>query len=183
MAIMLRAGTPSVPSSAIGKVIFPPAVASSIAGDERTGEGTADWAAGTELSLGGCVAGLDQGVSMTPSQKIAPRVRFGINATRMRPATRARITDERSSTGFSVDWSAGPRLVLTHGTSSAGRSIAVLTFPCNRPRLSRDLAVGARCRRRLGREPSARAIRIPCLLVSMTLITGRNCLPKKAAPQ
>ena len=30
---------------------------------------------------------------------------------------------------------------------------------------------------------SARAIRIACLLVSVTLITGRNCLPKKAARQ
>ena len=81
MAMMLRAGTPSVPSSVIGKVVFPPAAASSIAGDERTGDGTADCAAGPELSLGGCAEGIDQGVSMTPSQKIAPRVRFGTSAT------------------------------------------------------------------------------------------------------
>src|SRR6476661_4300931 len=179
MAMMLRAGTPSVPSSAIGKVMSPPAVASSVAGDERTGEGTEDWAAIPEFSLGGCVAGLNQGALIAASQNIAPRVRFGISATRMRPATNARIA-ERVSKELSGVWSTGPR--LAHVTSGAGLSVAVLTFPCNRPRLSRDLAVGARCRRRLGREPSA-GIRTPCLLVSVTLITGRNCLSKKAARQ
>jgi hypothetical protein len=59
---MLRAGTPSVPSSAIGKVTFLPAIASSVAGAERTGAGIAAWDAGMGNSLGGSIVGLDQGV-------------------------------------------------------------------------------------------------------------------------
>src|SRR6478672_2467355 len=102
----LRAGTPSVPSSAIGKVISPPADASSMAGDESTGVGTADGGA-TALSLAVIVEDLDQGILTAPSQKIAPRVRFGISATRMRPATNVRISESVSEDN-GVAWSARP---------------------------------------------------------------------------
>src|SRR5262245_66524884 len=85
MAMMLRAGTPSVPSSAMGKVIWPGAEASRVGGDESTGVGSAESA--TVLSLA-----FDQGVSAAPSQKIAPSIRFGISATRTRLATNARMS-------------------------------------------------------------------------------------------
>ena len=68
-----------------------PAAASSMAamrgpGTElRTG---ARWS----LSLAGSSRDIDQGISTAPSQKIAPSIRFGISATRTRPATNARIS-------------------------------------------------------------------------------------------
>jgi hypothetical protein len=96
MAMMLRAGTPSVPSRAIGKITCSPTVASSVAGAERTAGGTADRDAGTGLSLGASVTGLDQGVSITPSQKMVPSVRLGSSATRIRPATSVRSPGEKA---------------------------------------------------------------------------------------
>src|SRR6476620_8518174 len=129
--MMLRAGTPSVPSSAIGKVTSPPAVASSVAGDERTGEGTADSAAGPELSLGGCVVSLDQGALMAPSQNIAPRVRFGISATKMRPATSVRIPDKKARNGVSSRWSAKcSGIHASVGFSSVWKWFFVPTLTC-----------------------------------------------------
>ena len=106
MAMMLRAGTPSVPSSAIWKVTSLPPVNSSVAGAERTAGGIADRAAGKGLSLGGSVTGLDQGALITPSQKMAPRVRLGSSATKMTTATSARILDEKVSSGIGGVWSA-----------------------------------------------------------------------------
>src|SRR6478672_13268706 len=95
MAMMLRVGTPSVPSSAMGKVISAPGAASSVGGDESTGIGTTDGGA-IGLSLAVIIGGLDRGVSTAPSQKIAPSIRFGISATRTRAATKARISESVS---------------------------------------------------------------------------------------
>src|SRR6185312_13169405 len=81
MAMMLRAGTPSVPSSAMGRFTSSPAVASSIVGAERNARGSD----GVGFALGA-----DQGVSITPRKKMAPRGRLGRIAIRTRIAMRAR---------------------------------------------------------------------------------------------
>jgi hypothetical protein len=105
MAMTLRAGTPSVPSSAIGKATSSPAVASSVVGAERTGRGIADCNAGVGIMLGGNVTGLDQGVFITPRSKMAPTTRFGSSATKTRTATSVRIPDERVSNRLRGVWS------------------------------------------------------------------------------
>jgi len=135
MAMMLRAGTPSVPSSAMGKVIFPPADASSEGGDESTGVGTADGGA-TVLSLAVIVGDLDHGISTAPSQKIAPSIRFGIRAARTSPATNARIS-ESVGEGNGVVWSGRRGCTFTHETPCVGFSMAVLKLPSNGPRSRR----------------------------------------------
>src|SRR6476659_10003211 len=146
MAMMLRAGTPSVPSSAMGKVISPPGDASSEGGDESTGVGTADGGA-TVLSLAVIAANLDPGISTAPSQKIAPSIRFGVSAARTRPATNARIS-ESVSEGNGVLWSVRRGCTLTHEIPCVGFSMAVLKLPCDGLRLGRDLTVETSCRRR-----------------------------------
>src|SRR6476646_10399544 len=140
MAMMLRAGTPSVPSSAMGKAISAPGEASSEGGDESTGVGTADRGA-IDLSLAVIIGDLDQGISTAPSQKIAPSIRFGISAMRTRAATIARIS-ESVSEDSGVVWSARPGFTLPHETRCVGFSTAVLKFRRNRLRLGRDLTVG-----------------------------------------
>src|SRR6478672_4220741 len=139
MAMILRAGTPSVPSSAIGKVMSPPADASSAGGDESTGAGTTDGRATV-------VGDLDQGILTAPSQKIAPSVRYGVSAMRTRPATPARISESVSEDN-GVAWSARPGFTLAHEIPCVRFSTAVLKLRCNRL-LGRDLTVGTSCRRR-----------------------------------
>src|SRR4249920_1219295 len=146
MAMMLRAGTPSVPSSAMGKVISAPGDASSEAGDERTGIGTADGGA-IGLALAMIMGDLDRGISTAPSQKIAPSIRFGIRAARTSPATNARISKSVGE-GNGVVWSGRRGCTFTHETPCVGFSMAVLKLLCNGLRLGRDLAVGMSCRRR-----------------------------------
>ena len=78
-------------------------VAAVFPGDPVVGLGPFRWpvAAGEGAAA---VAG-DQGALIAPSQKIAPRVRFGISATRMRPAISARIPDKKARNGVSSRWS------------------------------------------------------------------------------
>ena len=111
----------------MGKVISPPADASSVGGDESTGVGTADGGA-TVLSLAVIVGDLGQGISTAPSQKIAPSVRFEISAMRTRAATNARIS-ESVSEDSGVVWSARPGCTLTHETPCVGWSTPVLRSP------------------------------------------------------
>jgi hypothetical protein len=80
MAMMLRAGTPSVPSSATGNGTVSPAMALSILGAERTGAGTV-WLNGTARNR----------------DKIAARVRFGRIAIRIRTAISFRRPEETAS--------------------------------------------------------------------------------------
>ena len=115
----------------MGKVISPPADASSVGGDESTGVGTTDGGA-TVLSLAVIVGDLDQGILTAPSQKIAPSIRFGISATRTRPATNARISESVSEDN-GVVWSARPGFTLTHETPCVGFSTAVLKLPLQSP--------------------------------------------------
>src|SRR6476646_2327430 len=129
MAMMLRAGTPSVPSSAMGKAISAPGEASSEGGDESTGVGTADRGA-IDLSLAVIMEDLDRAISTAPSQKIAPSIRFGISATRTRAAINARMSED---TGILC--SARPGFPLTHETPCVGFSTAVLKLRCNGLRL------------------------------------------------
>src|SRR5262245_49535334 len=121
---MLRAGTPSVPSRAIEKDIALPADASSVGGDESTGVGTSDWGA-TVLAPAVCMGGFDQGVLTAPTHKIAPSIRFGKSARRMRPATNARTTEKVSGDTGGV-WSARRYFALTAEALCAGFSNAVL---------------------------------------------------------
>src|SRR6516165_7938630 len=142
--MMLRAGTPSVPSSAIGKDISLPADASSVGSDESTGVGTSDRGA-TVLAAAVCMGDLDQDVLTAPSQNIAPSIRFGMSATKMRPATNARMADKESGDTGGV-WSARMYFALRAKALCAGCSTVELRPHGNRPSLG-EPTVGTSCRR------------------------------------
>src|SRR5262249_3437673 len=109
----------------IGKDISLPADASSVGGGESTGGGTSDWSATTVLAPAVCMGDVDQGGLTAPAPKIAPSIRFGTSARRMRPATDARMTEKASGDTGGV-WSATMYFALTAEPLCAGFPTAVL---------------------------------------------------------
>src|SRR5262245_10104764 len=76
--MMLRLGTPSVPSSAIGKPIVSPALASSLVEVVRTACGAIGWGSGA-CAAGGAIAPVEP-------NHILPRMTHGTHAAARRPA-------------------------------------------------------------------------------------------------
>jgi hypothetical protein len=79
MVMTLRDGTPSVPSSAIGKLAVSPATASILVEVVRTADGAAVCGSGVRAAGDGWVSLVE------PSHR-ATRMRLGTSAARMSPA-------------------------------------------------------------------------------------------------
>src|SRR5262245_64206395 len=86
----LRDGTPSVPSSAIGKPTVSPALASILAEVVRTASGAMGWGSGV-CAIGGAIAPVE-------ANQIPPRMTHGTHAADRRPAISQHVRRDRKST-------------------------------------------------------------------------------------
>ena len=109
---------------------------------------------------------LDELLSVRLNQKIAPSVKFGINAIVIKPATSVRITGEAAGI-----W----ELLSVGGLSTP----SVQFLGCGRFPVGLNFANEAKCRPKSGRKPSVRANHPPPPHLPQTVALLLDCPPKR----